>query len=88
MRRLRLLFFVLLFILSTSASAAASVHRCCPDQNCDLALCIDIGCAPALPSMAFDKAAPLAVPCAAAVYAPPPVTRLPSVAEDIWTPPD
>jgi hypothetical protein len=82
------MFFALLFVLSTAASAAASVQRCCPDQDCGLGLCIAIGCAPALPIIAFDTPTPLAAPRATADYAPLPVAQPPSLVEDIWTPPD
>lgn len=88
MRQLRLLFLALLFILSTSASAAASVHSCCPDQVCDLAQCIDIGCAAALPGMAFDTPMALAPISPRAMYEAPPGPRPPRLVDEIWTPPD
>lgn len=88
MRQLRLLFLALFFVLSTSASAAASVHKCCADQGCDLMLCIAISCAPAIPPAAFDKSIVVAPKRVREVYATLASPRTPHLYEEVWTPPD
>lgn len=88
MRSIRFLLLALLFALSTSLSAAASVHACCPHQDCDIAHCVEMGCAPALPLFAFDKpAAPLQV-AVREIHEDRAIPWLPDRYEDVWTPPD
>lgn len=88
MHRFRLLLLALFFALSASASAVASVHSCCAKPDCDIAHCIDMGCAAALPVFAVDTTM-MPRPVAAGenhVGAQPP--RPPDLYEEVWTPPD
>jgi len=87
MRTFRFLLLVL-FILGSSAQAMAPVHKCCPSAACDLAQCIDMGCAPPAPAVAFNRPA-AALPLAAAPACAVPVHNLVSDPyEEVWTPPD
>lgn len=88
MRTFRLLLLALVFVLSTTASAVASVHKCCPDAACDIVHCIAMECAPALPAFAFNK--PPALPAVRADQAPAvrPALPPPDRYEEVWTPPD
>ncbi|MTV40428.1 hypothetical protein [Duganella radicis] len=88
MRRLRFLFLLLVFVLSSSAQAMASMHKCCPSAACDISQCIDMGCAPPAPAMAFNRQAAVLPLGAAPVYALPVTTRLSDPYEEVWTPPD
>jgi hypothetical protein len=88
MRRLRLLLLALLFVLSTIASAAASVHTCCATPDCDIAHCIDMGCAPSLPVFAADMPKAAAVADAVQSYFVRPILRPRNPLEEVWIPPD
>ena len=81
----------LLLTLAISLNAYASAgqwNTCCPDTDCGMVQCIDMGClpvnAPALPQTGMihpEQAAVRDVPAAIK-----PV--LPGRLDDIWTPPD
>jgi len=77
-----------LFILSSSAQAVASVHGCCPAADCGMAQCMDMGCAPALPAVAFNRPAAALAMSVAPVYVAHVATRSSDPFEEIWTPPD
>lgn len=87
MRLFRLLLLAL-FILGSSAQAVTPVHKCCPSAACDIAQCIDMGCAPPAPAVAFNRPA-TTLPLATAPVAAMPVTaHIPDPYEEVWTPPD
>ncbi|WP_343728324.1 hypothetical protein [Duganella sp.] len=87
MRRLRLL-LLLIFVLSSSAQAMASVHKCCPSAACGMAQCVDLGCAPVVPAMAFNRPAAARLMPAAQAYTM--YLAMPDTDpyEEVWTPPD
>ncbi|MCG2586311.1 hypothetical protein [Massilia sp. TS11] len=88
MRRLILSLLALLFCLHLSAQAAESVRTCC-GTDCDTALCLDLGCAPAaLPAVAIDSSRPALPAAPQRQPAQAPHTALPQPYYAIWTPPD
>jgi hypothetical protein len=88
MRKFWLILLALFFVLSTSASAAASVHKCCAMPECDITQCIDMGCAPALPAFAFDTQATGLPLLLSEVPAAPAEPSPPRLYQEVWTPPD
>jgi hypothetical protein len=76
------------FILGSSAQAMASVHKCCPSAACSVAQCIDLGCAPPAPAVAFNRPAAAQAITLAAAYVAHAITRTADPYEEVWTPPD
>ncbi|MYM69850.1 hypothetical protein GTP45_23820 [Pseudoduganella sp. FT55W] len=87
MRIVRFLLLAL-FILSSSAQAMASVHQCCPAADCGIVQCLDMGCAPSVPAVAFNRPAAAQPVAVAPVYAVYVTTRESDPYEEVWTPPD
>ena len=88
MRVFRFFLLALLVAFSSTAYAVASVHKCCDAPACDIGHCIDLGCAPAPPAVAFNKPLPAPIPRAGALYAAPLLPSLPDPNHVVWTPPD
>lgn len=88
MHPFRLLLLAFFFLLSTSAEAVASVHQCCPDLQCDIVHCLEMGCAPALPAVAFNQPATPVALRAAELYGDHVTRCQPDLYEEVWTPPD
>ena len=76
------------FILGSSAQAMASVHKCCPSAACSVAQCIDMGCAPPAPAVAFNRPAAAQAIAVAPEYVAHGITRTADPYEEVWTPPD
>jgi hypothetical protein len=87
---MRFLRFLLLawFILGATAQAMAAVHKCCPSAACSVAQCIDMGCAPPAPAVAFQRPAVAQAISAAPEYVAHATTRIADPYEEVWTPPD
>ena len=76
------------FVLGSSVQAMASVHKCCPSAACSVAQCIDMGCAPAAPAVAFARPAAAQAIAVAPEYVAHVATRAADPYEEVWTPPD
>lgn len=87
MRLFRLLLLAW-FILGSSAQAMAPVHKCCPSAACSVAQCIDMGCAPPAPAVAFSRPAAAQAITLAPEYVAHATTRIADPYEEVWTPPD
>ncbi|WP_130300898.1 MULTISPECIES: hypothetical protein [unclassified Duganella] len=88
MRKIRILLLAWLLVLGATASAVASVHTCCPLKDCSIAQCVEMGCAPVMPNVAFGNTFVLPVTPPDRNYA----AYVPVVPPDryveVWTPPD
>ncbi|MYM22199.1 hypothetical protein GTP46_06040 [Duganella sp. FT135W] len=89
MHKIRILLLALLFLCASFASATSALHTCCPLKECNVAQCIDMGCAPVAPTIAPGAAV------AAFVMVPPAREHAAHLSpfladryEKVWTPPD
>lgn len=84
-------FWTLLLTFAMTVSAYASVAQirtCCPDEDCGIAQCVDMGCLPAAHPMLPQPT--LAMPERTLVRVVPEELKmhLPTRFEEVWTPPD
>jgi hypothetical protein len=88
MRLLSILMLVLMFLGNATATASADTHACCDAPECQMVMCVDMGClpAPAAALPAFHLILPASAASSAQIAASP--FMVPTRFEEIWTPPD
>jgi hypothetical protein len=83
---LHLLIAITLALGPTIASAQS--YNCCHSPDCDVAQCLDMGCAPAAAFIGLPPSAGTGFGSVPREYAPQPGVHLVDMYEELWTPPD